>query len=249
MRKIILSFLFLFLVLSGFSQTKIKQFSADSSAFFKEMEEFLTASRKEDGKLVMDEFSWDWFGGKFTQDQRDGVYMMANLMLNKKKKPFPDFKNYLFTISRFVNSKYQTPESFSAWQDILEKLVDDKDKNSFSKYLESCNSLFEENALYKSEANTWKANNNNYKFGFDSLPTIEFNALHLTCYSKGDSSVILNTKGIYYPTLGKWVGTGGKITWERAAYSPDSVFAEINNYTIAFKTPAYEIENVTLQNH
>lgn len=249
MRKIILSFLFLFLVLSGFSQTKIKQFSADSSAFFKEMEEFLTASRKEDGKLVMDEFSWDWFGGKFTQDQRDGVYMMANLMLNKKKKPFPDFKNYLFTISRFVNSKYQTPESFSAWQDILEKLVDDKDKNSFSKYLESCNSLFEENALYKSEANTWKANNNNYKFGFDSLPTIEFNALHLTCYSKGDSSVILNTKGIYYPTLGKWVGTGGKITWERAAYSPDSVFAEINNYTIAFKTPAYEIENVTFYDY
>ncbi|HRP60707.1 MAG TPA: hypothetical protein PK833_10565, partial [Vicingus sp.] len=99
------------------------------------------------------------------------------------------------------------------------------------------------------EANTWKANNNNYKFGFDSLPTIEFNALHLTCYSKGDSSVILNTKGIYYPTLGKWVGTGGKITWERAAYSPDSVFAEINNYAIAFKTPAYEIENVTFYDY
>lgn len=249
MRKILTSLIFLLFCLSGFSQTKIKQFSSDSSAFFSEMEEFLTASRKEDGKFVMDQFSWDWFGGKFTQDQREGVYMMSNLMLNKKKKPFPDFKNYLFTISRFVNSKYQTPESFSAWQDILVKLVDDKNKNSFSDYLEACNSLFEENALYKSAANTWKANNNNYKFGFDSLPTIEFSALTLTCYSKEDSSVIYNTKGIYYPTLNQWVGVGGKITWERADYSPDSVYAEINNYNISFKTPSFEINNVTFYDY
>ncbi len=244
MKNIVLIILLILFSLSGFSQTKIKQFSSDSTAFFHEMEEFLTVSRKEDAKLVMDQFSWDWYGGKFTESQRQGVYEIANLMLNKKKKGFPDFKNYLFTISRFVNSKYQTPESFNAWQTILAKLVDDKGKNTFSDYLESCNSLFEENALYKSAANTWKANNSNYKFGFDSLPTIEFNALNLTCYSKGDSSTILNTKGVYYPTLDKWVGVGGKITWERANYGKDSVYAEINNYTISFKTPAYQIENV-----
>lgn len=212
MFKYLVTFTFLITTLSSFSQTKIKQFSSDSSAFFHEMEEFLTVSRKEDGKLVMDEFSWDWFGGKFTEDQRQGVYMIANLMLNRKKKAFPDFKNYLFTISKFVNSKYQTAESFDEWQSILAKVVDDKDKNRFSDYLESCNSLFEEGALYKSAANVWKSSNNNYKFGYDSLPTIEFAALNLICYSKGDSSTIYNTKGIYYPTEDKWVGVGGKVT-------------------------------------
>ena len=249
MFKYLLSFTLLITTISSFSQTKIKQFSADSSAFFHEMEEFLMVSRKEDGKFVMDQFSWDWFGGKFTEDQRQGVYMIANLMLNKKKKAFPDFKNYLFTISKFVNSKYQTPESFDEWQNILIKVLDDKDKNRLSDYLESCNSLFEEGALYKSAANTWKSSNNNYKFGYDSLPTIEFNALNLTCYSKEDSSVIYNTKGIYYPTENKWVGVGGKITWERADFGKDSVYAEINDYTISFKTPAYEIENVTFFNY
>jgi len=129
MIKYILVFTFLISSISSFSQTKIKQFSADSSAFFHEMEEFLMVSRKEDGKFVMDQFSWDWFGGKFSENQRQGVYMIANLMLNKKKKAFPDFKNYLFTISKFVNSKYQTPESFDEWQNILAKVVDDKDKN------------------------------------------------------------------------------------------------------------------------
>jgi len=249
MFKYLVTFTFLITTLSSFSQTKIKQFSSDSSAFFHEMEEFLTVSRKEDGKLVMDEFSWDWFGGKFTEDQRQGVYMIANLMLNRKKKAFPDFKNYLFTISKFVNSKYQTAESFDEWQSILAKVVDDKDKNRFSDYLESCNSLFEEGALYKSAANVWKSSNNNYKFGYDSLPTIEFAALNLICYSKGDSSTIYNTKGIYYPTEDKWVGVGGKVTWERAEYSKDSVYAEINDYVISFKTPAYEIENVVFYDY
>lgn len=248
-KKIILLFYICFASISLLAQTKIKSFSADSSAFFKEMEEFLSASRKEEGKAVMDEFSWDWFGGKFSNEQRSGVYKMANLMLDKKRKPFPDFRNYLFTISKFVNSKYQTPESFVAWQAILQQLVDDKNKNNFTNYLESCNSLFDENAIYKSAANIWKANNSNYKFGFDSLPTIEFNALTLTCYSKEDSSVIHNTKGKFYPTLGIWYGEGGKITWERADYSPDSVYAEINNYTIECKTPAYDIENVTFYDY
>ncbi len=97
MFKYLLSFSLFITTISSFSQTKIKQFSSDSSAFFSEMEEFLMASRKEDGKFVMDQFSWDWFGGKFNENQRQGVYMVANLMLSKKKKPFPDFKNYLFT--------------------------------------------------------------------------------------------------------------------------------------------------------
>ncbi len=235
--------------ISGFSQTKIKHFSSDSSLFFLEMEEFLTYSRREDGKFVMDEFSWDWFGGKFTDSEREGVYKVANLMLKKRKKPFPDFKNYLFTVTQFVNSKYQTESSFESWQKILIKLINGKSKKQFTDYLKSCNDLFSENLLYKSAANSWAANNSNYTFGFDSLPTIEFEALTLTCYSKGDSSVIKNTKGIYYPTEAKWVGEGGKITWERAGFSPDSVYAEINKYTINVKSPKYVIKDVTFYDY
>lgn len=247
-KYIIVSVCFL-MTLSVFSQTKIKHFSSDSSLFFQEMEEFLTYSRKQDGSLVMDEFSWDWFGGKFSDKQREGVYKVSNLMLKKRKKAFPDFKNYLFTVSQFVNSKYQTEQSFEAWQDILVKLIKGKSKKRFTDYLKSCNSLFSENLLYKSASNSWASNNSNYTFGYDSLPTIEFAALTLTCYSKGDSSVIQNTRGIYYPTEAKWVGEGGKITWERAGFSPDSVYAEINDYTIYVKSPKYLIKDVTFYDY
>ncbi len=230
--------------LSSYSQTKIKHFSSDSSLFFQEMEEFLTYSRKQDGVLVMDQFSWSWFGGKFSDKEKEGVYKICNLMLKKRKKAFPDFKNYLFSVSEFVNSEYQSEESFESWQKILVKLINGKSKKRFTDYLKACNSLFSENLLYKSASNSWAANNSNYAFGYDSLPTIEFESLNLTCYSKGDSSVIYDTKGIYYPTESKWVGDGGKINWKRAGFSSDSVYAEINDYTISTKSPKYTIKDV-----
>jgi hypothetical protein len=237
-------FLFSF---SGFSQ--IKHFSSDSSLFFEEMEQFLTSSRKDDGVAVMDEFSWSWFDGKFSEKQKEGVYKVSNLMLEKRKKPFPDFKNYLFTVSQFVNSKYQTEQSFESWQNILIQLINGESKKNYTAYLKSCNNLFFENLLYKSASNSWAANNSNYTFGYDSLPTIEFEALTLTCYSKGDSSVIKNTKGIYYPTEAKWFGEGGKINWERAGFSSDSVFANIDSYSFSLKSPKFEIPNVTFYNY
>ena len=242
--KHIILLLCLFISFSAYSQNKIKHFSSDSSLFFQEMEEFLTYSRKGDGAIVMDEFSWDWFGGKFSDQEREGVYKITNLMLKKRKKAFPDFKNYLFTVSNFVNSKYQTEQSFENWQEILVKLINGKSKKQFTDYLIACNVLFSENLLYKSAANSWAANNSNYAFGFDSLPNITFDALTLTCYSKGDSSIIYNTKGIYYPTTAKWYGEGGKVTWERAGYSSDTVYAELDHYAISLKSPKYFIKDV-----
>jgi len=240
-KYIIVTFCFL-MSFSLYSQTTLKHFTSDSALFFDEMEQFLTKSRRSEGILTMDDFSWHW--GKFSKKGREEVYKMANLMLKKKKRAFPDFKNYIYTISEFVSSEYQTEESFKDWQKILAKLAKGRSKKKFTAYLQSCNSLFSENLLYKSAANSWAADNNNYKFGFDSLPTIEFDTLTLTCYSKGDSSVIYNTKGIYYPTESKWVGEGGKVTWERAGFSPDSVYANLNKYTIRLKSPKYVIRDV-----
>jgi len=244
-KYIIISFCFL-ISFSLHSQTTLKNFTLDSALFFDEMEQFLTTSRKDEGMLIMDDFSWHW--GKFSEKGREEVYKMANLMLKKKKKAFPDFKNYLYTISEFISSEYQTEQNFKEWQKILLRLVKGRSKKKFSVYLKSCNSLFSENLLYKSAGNSWAADNSNYTFGFDSLPTIEFDTLTLTCYSKGDSSVIYNTKGIYYPTESKWIGQGGKITWERAGFSPDSVYANINKYVISLKSPKYKLKNVLFYN-
>lgn len=248
MKKTLYLILFLTLSFSSFSQIKIARFSNDSIKFFDEMSAYLISSRKDEGKDFMKEFSYSWYGGKFSDAQREGVYKITNLMLKKKKRPFPDFKNYLLSVSKFVNSKYQTEASFDSWQSTLTKLIKGRSKRKFADYLQVSNNLFEENMMYKSAAVQWSASNSNYNFGYDSLPTIEFPALNLICYSKKDSSVIYNTKGIYYPTEGKWVGKGGKVLWERAGFSKDSVFAELKDYSISLKSPSYSAKDVEFTN-
>jgi len=224
-----------------------KEFPSDSIAFFESMSDFLVDSRKE-GKDFMKQFETVWYGGYFSESQRNGVYEVCNNMLKKRLRAFPDFRNFLFTVGSFVTDENQTEESFQAWQGILFKLLEDKRKKKFTDFLDFCNNLFRENALYFSPSNVWASSNNDYLFGYDSLPKISFQSLDLICYAKRDSMKILNTKGAYYPTENLWVGSGGVVTWKRAGLLEDEVYAELPNYQITTETYSYEVDSVLFYN-
>ncbi len=246
MRKVLLICLFLGSLFQVKSQTPAS-FPNDSIAFFEEMERFLVDSRKE-GKDFMKQFEEVWYGGYFSESQRQGVYATTNKMLQRKLRAFPDFRNYLFTVGSFVVDENQTDESFMAWQRILFRLIDQKRKKNFTDFLNFCNDLFRENAIYYSPSVSWGASNSEYIFGFDSLPKITFQSLDLICYSKRDSMKIYQTKGSYYPTEEKWVGQGGVINWAKAGLLSDEVYAEIGSYTIDAQSYDYTIDSVTFYN-
>ena len=117
-----------------------------------------------------------------------------------------------------------------------------------SEYLVFSRHLFEENYLYKSGAVIWASDNANYDFGYDSIPKISFKKLNLTCYAKGDSSVIYETSGTYYPTIFLWTGQGGTLKWTRAGFDEKQVFAIIPAYEIDAQKTEFEIDSVTFYN-
>ncbi len=222
-------------------------FPTDSIAFFESMESFLVSSRKE-GKDFMKQFQEVWYGGYFSESQRQGVYATTNRMLQKKLRAFPDFRNYLFTVGSFVVDENQTDESFMAWQRILFRLMDQRRKKDFTDFLEFCNDLFRENAIYYSPSVTWSSSNGDYIFGFDSLPKITFESLDLICYSKGDSMKIFNTKGAYYPTTEQWVGYGGTVNWAKAGLLSDEVYAELSHYSVRTQSYDFTADSVIFHN-
>jgi len=222
-------------------------FPQDSIAFFETMEDYLTNARK-DGKDFMKEFEEVWYGGYFTERQREGVYLVSNRMLKKKLRAFPDFRNFLFTVGSFVVDENQTAASYEAWEDILLKLLEERRKKNFTRFLEFCNSLFRENAMYYSASSSWASSNNNYVFGYDSLPKISFESLDLICFAKRDSMKIKETQGVYYPTEKKWVGRGGIVSWERAGLMGDEVYAEIGDYIIDAAKYSYTIDSALFYN-
>lgn len=244
--KSILSLLFILLSVQSQAQTPDK-FSNDSIAFFNEMEGYLSSARKE-GKGFMKQFEEVWYGGYFSETQREGVYAVANTMLKKKLRAFPDFRNYLFTVGSFVVDTNQTAQSFEAWQGILFELLQKRNKRNFTQFLDFCNGLFRENVMYFSASTIWSANNNSYLFAYDSLPKITFEELDLICFAKRDSMIIHNTRGAYYPTTQTWVGSGGNVYWKKAGFGPKNVYAEIDDYQINAKLSTYEADSVVFYN-
>jgi hypothetical protein len=238
--------LLLIFALKSYSQP-IKKFSDDPAVFFEEMTTFFQDIDNPDNKKIakefMETFTLEWTGGKFSDDQKTQMIETCNKMLKKKMKNIPHFKNYLSAIISFNNTS-QTAESFKAWEASLDKLINRSTSSQFIDYLEVSNNLFTDNVLYKSSTTTWKSDNSNYVFEYDSIPRIVFPSLDLTCLANDDSAKILNTKGIYYPTLSKWEGNGGKVLWKRAGLDENTVYAELAHYNITLKYSKYTADSV-----
>lgn len=249
MRKIILFtlvFLNIFCISqSAFSQT-IKNFTTDPQKFVEEMQKFLEETDKKEAGKIMDEFIPLWTGGKFSPQQQDGIYKTSNAMLRKRMKAFPDFKNYILALTSFAKST-QSQSSFTSWQSGLEKLLL-MPSRFFANYMITCNNLFRDNSLYQSPSTNWHSDNSSYSFEFDSLPKIVFPALNLVCSSKGDSSIIFETKGFLYPTQQKFYGQGGKVNWVRAGWDANVIHANLDTYVIDVTSSEFHADSVEFFN-
>ena len=146
------------------SQSVVVHFASDSVTYFNQLTAFMQDARKDEGKFFMKEFELYWYGGKFSETYREGVYTVSNMMLKSKKKAFPDFRDYLYTVLSFIDNEYQTQASFLVWQETIKSMLSSRKRKSFTNYLKFSRGLFEENAIYISGAVKWAANNNNYDF-------------------------------------------------------------------------------------
>jgi len=223
-----------------------KNFTRDEVKFIEEISSFLEATNKKEAVKLMERFEIPWTTGTLNSSQKELIYQTCDAMLGKRLKAFPDFSNYLNALIGFSEST-QSAESFTNWHTGINKFLKGSTRR-FSNYLVVCYDLFSSNTLYSSPSTIWRSSNNNYSFGFDSLPKIVFSGIDLTCLAKRDSSVIYNTSGTYYPSLKRFKGTGGKVYWERAALSSSEVYAELANYSIDISGSDYIADSVRFHN-
>jgi len=230
----------------------IKSFTPDKATFIEELNQMLVENtqgvRKKEGKEIMDEFTIVWNADNFTPAERQSIYKTCNLMLKKRMRPFPDYKNYINALNNFIRTS-QPKASFSVFQSSLEGLINGKSKKKFSDYLTFCYNLFRENAIHKSPTALWKSDNNHYQLEYaDGKPKVVFPALKLSCFAKKQNAEILNTSGVYYPLEYKWVGEGGVVNWLRAGLDENSVYANLGHYEIMTKSAKYEADSVSFIN-
>jgi hypothetical protein len=230
-----------------FSQP-VKQFSKNPQTFTDELTKMFdqaqSGEQKASGKAIMADFSAMMLGNGFSPSEKDSVYEMCNIMLRRKMKTFPHFETYLKTVILFARSE-QEEESFEAWQLSLRRLALMSNSIRFMALLETTHLLLSSSCLHQTQILSWKTDNSDFTFGYDSLPYVDFPALNLTCVKKNDSTTIYDTKGRLYPTSGEWFGYGGKMLWERASMNELEVFAELMKYNFSIKKSEFTIDTVT----
>lgn len=227
------------------ASAQTKPFSTDQALFLQEMTAFLEAADKKEARSFMEgTFAPVWNGTYYSERQRIRVVEVANFMQKKRFEAFPFFRDYLDAVAAFPSGGRKSTE-FDAWLQSMEELVQKGRKQNVSTFISMCAGLFKSNILFSSASTEWRASNSNFTFAYDSVPKVIFAGCDLVCTAKGDSAVIRATKGTYYPTQEQWVGTGGRVTWQRAGLKPTATFAEWSHvYRLRLKTAAIEVDSV-----
>ncbi len=219
---------------------KLTQFSSDSVKYIKELNDYFydNSANKKDAEEYILNFQKKWKSPYFSSKYRAAIYKTSNVMLQRKLKPYPYFISYLNAVVNFIDSKHN-PEVFDNWQLCIEKIFNSKNLKNYGEYLEMSENIFSNNVFYKSPTYSYRSVETNYKFEFDSIPKVIFPKFTLVAASpRGDSISIENIQGIYYPSWGKFVGKGGRLSWKRTGVG-DDVYADFIRVNLDCKTGGY----------
>lgn len=225
---------------------KFTEFSKDSVKFIKELNDYFydNSANKKDAEEYISGFQKVWKTPDFSSKYKAAVYKTSNAMLQRKLKPYPYFITYLNAVVNFIDSK-QNPAVFDNWQLCIEKIFNSKNLKSFGEYLEMSENIFANNVFYKSPTYSYRSEQTNYKFEFDSIPKVIFPPMTLIGESpRGDSIAIENIEGIYYPSWGRFVGKGGRVSWKKTGVG-DDVYADLTKVTLDCKTGGYSADSAT----
>jgi hypothetical protein len=244
--KLLLIFLLLINGKNLLYSQAIKHFTADPNIFPEELHTFfetVTGDKSQDVRKLLSKFDNEWKTGTFNENQQKQMYSTTNLMLKSQLKPYPYFYDYLKAVLNFAEFQFP-PSCFDSLHSSLVPFITGKDKRVFSVYLENTNELIENNCLYKAAGIAWYFHEAEYRFDYDTIPKFVFSKLSMVCYASRDSISIFNTKGVYYPTINLWKGNTGRVTWERAGFDQNEMYAELDQYDIQLRYSNYKADSV-----
>lgn len=232
-----------------YSSAQVKVFSKEYEKYMVELETYLLRNKdKEIKKFVFDELHPFWFESGIKNNIKDSMIVISNYLLKKRASPSPYFISYLKLTMYFFTEK-KDEANFMKWHNALVYIMN-KSKSPLRKFKTLTNftgNLMKRNALYKTPYQEWAIKRGNYNIVPDAPNSpirIELRDIDLICKARKDSSTIYKTNGVFYPFSNTFKGEKGKITWERSAFLPEKVFAELSKYQINIKKTGFKADSV-----
>ncbi|RLD36100.1 MAG: hypothetical protein DRI74_09690 [Bacteroidetes bacterium] len=227
------------------------KFTTDT-AYLKELNLHLQKSNKKElTEQAYIAFVNVWNSGKLSLAQKNLIIKLSNNLLKKRANAYPHFYDFINLYVSIINSDKQTA-NITKWTEAFEFYSRQQNFNNskINKLFKSVNLFIDSMTFFENRAVKWSFDNDNYKLIYNETEglKISFDKTNLICYAKRDSFIVINTSGYYYPITNLWLGKGGKITWERGNYSPDSVYASFSEYRVKLIRPELKADSVRFTN-
>ncbi len=248
-RRLLIFFLYISISISGYSQ--IQKFADDTNTFVQQIEErFAASSDKKKAKVFSEYLSGFWNNPETTPEIKTLIIETCNLMAVKRARPYPDYQTYLQTVILFYNSN-QKDKNFDTWHTAIVDMIKKKrfPLRKVISQLRLTKGLIENHEIFSTPSVKWVCKTDDITYNYsDKQLSIVFGKSDIVCHSKKDSITIFDTKGVFFPSQQTWQGDYGRITWERADFPADKVYATFKNYKLDMKQAYFAIDSVDFYN-
>ena len=188
-----------------------------------------------------------WDSAAFSKENMDRIIDVSSQLSSRSMRPVPHFNDYLMTLNYFIEYK-RDATFFTNWMTGLSEIAFNPrfSNDIIDRYFRNTGSMIKGNVLFESGSTKWKVKNSSLKFLHDTAFYVSVSNATLTCYSQKDSTEIYNVTGNYYPEIQQFIGTKGIVTWEKAGYAREDVFAELSDYSINTTRNSFTIDSARL---
>lgn len=181
-----------------------------------------------------------------TPEEMTAIKATANLMLAKRIPLWPNFYNYGRLMMQ-VQTTTVDPAIVSKNFSVLQGLIQSEDKEGvklFNNYVDYLNIHYKDKSLFQDKAKQWMFEGDYSLESDQGLPVMIFAKGDLIGTTSADTMIIKNTAGRFYPLNNRWEGPQGVISWRRAGFPEDKVYAEFNAYALDLSKPELAIDSV-----
>jgi len=229
-----------------FSQAK-SPFTGDLSKLRNELTLFMGPNLNDDQKSNLNTFLAGWDSSAYSRENMTRIVDIMSQFSARSMRPVPHFNDFFLTLRAFTNRE-NSGEILGNWlAGLSETLFNPRfTTDRIARYIKNTGLMIEENILSESTAIRWKVKESPLKFLHDTVFFVEITNATLTCYSQKDSTEIYNASGFYFPEIQQFHGSKGIITWEKAGYAREDVFAEIEDYTINIARNSFTVDSAKL---
>jgi len=249
---LIMLFTILLLQFPGSSQAQmIKEVHQNRNDYFLDITTILQYTSNKEylarGEELLGNFAGVWESGYFKPHHRDKIYEVSNAMLSKSMRSYPHFYDFVRNLTTFVE-KGMDDNSLELWLTELDTMSTLRSSRPMAEFLEYTVNLFANSMLYETRSRAWYFRNGNFTFAYDSLLYLDFPELDLICSTGRDSTVIRQASGKYYPSNELFFGRNGRVSWFRAGFDEDEVYASLKQFDIDLKMLSFKTDSAVLYN-